>query len=208
MKLSKLSVNFLAGTAMVAGVVGATPAHAQASDPFLGQIALVGFTYCPRNWADANGQLLSISSNSALFALFGTTYGGNGTTTFALPDLRGRVPIHLGQGPGLSNYSQGQTGGVETTTMTVNQMPQHTHVGSIQTAGATASNSRRADGGAFGVTADDTYVRPGTPTTGSNMAAGTVVNANAGGSQPQTNIQPYLTMRYCVATAGVFPSRN
>lgn len=205
MKISKLGASLLAGAAIIAG---AAPAHAQASDQFLGQIALVGFTFCPRGWADANGQLLAISSNTALFSLYGTTYGGNGTTTFALPDLRGRVPIHLGQGPGLSNYIQGQSDGVETTTMTVNQMPQHTHVGSIQTAGATAANSRRADGAAFGVTADDTYVRPGTPTTGFNMAAGTVVNANAGGSQPQTNIQPYLAMRYCVATVGIFPSRN
>ncbi|TXC74438.1 phage tail protein [Sphingorhabdus soli] len=189
-------------------VAGAAPAHAQASDPFLGQLALVGFTFCPRGWADANGQLLAIASNTALFSLFGTTYGGDGRTTFALPDLRGRVPIHLGQGPGLSNYTQGQTGGVETTTMTVAQMPQHTHVASVQTAGPVMANHRRADGAAFGVTADNTYVRPGTPVASYDMAAGTVVNANAGSGQAQTNIPPYLTMRYCVATQGVFPSRN
>ena len=169
---------------------------------------MVGFTFCPRGWADANGQLLAIASNSALFSLFGTAYGGDGRTTFALPDLRGRVPIHLGQGPGLSNYTQGQSGGVETTTMTVGQMPQHTHVASVQTAGPVLANHRRADGAAFGVTTDNTYVRPGTPVTGYGMAAGTVVNANAGSSQPQTNIPPYLTMRYCVATQGIFPSRN
>ncbi|WP_236643651.1 phage tail protein [Flavisphingopyxis soli] len=169
---------------------------------------ITGANFCPRDWAEASGQLLSIASNSALFSLLGTTYGGNGTTTFALPDLRGRVANHVGQGPGLSNYALGQTGGVETTTMTVAQMPQHTHVASVQTAGPVLANHQQPDGAAFGVTLDKTYVRPGTPVAGYDMAAGTVVNANAGSGQAQTNIPPYLTMRTCIALYGIYPSRN
>src|SRR5215831_8639728 len=103
------------------------------SEPFLGMIILVGFTFPPRGWAFCQGQLLPISQNTALFSLLGTTYGGNGQTTFALPDLRGRVPVGFGQGPGLSNYTQGQVGGVENVTLAINQMPIHTHaLGSIQ----------------------------------------------------------------------------
>src|SRR5215475_4971153 len=97
------------------------------SEPFLGQIMLVPYNFAPRGWAFCNGQLLSISQNTALFSLLGTTYGGNGQTTFALPDLRGRVPLSSGQGPGLSNYNLGQSGGQETVTLTGNQMPAHQH---------------------------------------------------------------------------------
>jgi len=97
------------------------------SEPFLGEICWIGFNFAPRGWALCDGQLLSISQNDALFSLLGTTYGGDGRTTFGLPDLRGRSPIHVGQGPGLSNYQWGQKGGVETVTLTINQMPSHTH---------------------------------------------------------------------------------
>ena len=96
-------------------------------EPFLGQLMLVGFTFCPRGWANANGQLLEISTNTALFSLLGTTYGGNGRTTFGLPDLRGRVPVHVGTGPGLSAYRQGQRSGQETVTLTAAEMPAHRH---------------------------------------------------------------------------------
>jgi microcystin-dependent protein len=109
------------------------------SEPFIGMIILVGFNFAPRGWAVCNGQLLPISQNTALFSLLGTTYGGNGQTTFALPDLRGRVPNGMGQGPGLSNYTIGQVGGVEGVTLTVNQMPAHTHV---ITPGGLAATSR------------------------------------------------------------------
>src|SRR3954465_13916452 len=95
--------------------------------PFIGQISLFGGNFAPRGWAFCKGQLLAISQNTALFSILGTTYGGNGQTTFALPDLRGRVPIHFGQGPGLSSYALGETGGAETTTLTVNELPAHTH---------------------------------------------------------------------------------
>src|SRR5882672_4268310 len=98
------------------------PAFAQASDPFLGEIIMVGYNFCPRGWAEADGTLLSISQNTALFALFGTTFGGNGQTTFGLPDLRGRVPMHVGNGPGLPPASLGEQLGTPTTTLTVNQM--------------------------------------------------------------------------------------
>ena len=98
-----------------------------AQDPYIGEIRLVAFNFAPQGWALCNGQILPISQNQALFVLLGTTYGGNGVTTFALPDLRGRAPIHAGQGPGLSNYSLGQIGGTETNIMTVAQMPRHSH---------------------------------------------------------------------------------
>ena len=97
------------------------------SEPFLGQIILVPYNFAPRGWAFCNGQILPIAQNTALFSLLGTTYGGNGQTTFALPDLRGRVAISSGQGPGLSNYDLGQVGGTETETLTINQMPMHAH---------------------------------------------------------------------------------
>ena len=100
---------------------------AMAQEPLIGEIKLVGFTYCPRGWTDADGQLLSITDNAALFSLYGTTYGGDGRTTFALPDLRGRVPLHQGTGAGLSTYTMGQLGGAETVTLTTSQMPVHNH---------------------------------------------------------------------------------
>ena len=108
--------------------------NAQGTDPFLGQIAFVGFNFAPNGWAECNGQLLPISQNTALFALLGTQYGGNGTTNFALPDMRGRVVVHSGQGPLLSNYNQGETGGAESVTLTASQMPSHSHTVNAVTA--------------------------------------------------------------------------
>src|SRR3984893_4324338 len=115
------------------------------SEPFLGQIMLVGFNFAPQGWAFCNGQLLSISQNTALFSLLGTTYGGNGTTNFALPDLRGRAAVGFGQGPGLSNYDLGQSTGSEMVTLTVGQMPAHNHLVAANAATATASSPSGAD---------------------------------------------------------------
>lgn len=182
-----------------------TPAHA-GSDPFLGELMLVGYTFCPRGWTDASGQLLAISQFSALFSLYGTTYGGDGRTTFALPDLRGRVPTHTGTGPGLSNRVLGSRFGTETNTMTVNQMPSHTHTAGVRTANADADSTDPQS---------DSFARtPGTNTyadvapNGGFMANGTVQLQPAGGNQPINNMQPTLTLRYCVALQGIFPSRN
>ncbi|MBK8597105.1 MAG: phage tail protein [Holophagales bacterium] len=168
------------------------------ASPFLGQIGMFGFTFAPRGWAFCNGQILGIAQNSALFALVGTTYGGNGQTTFALPDLQSRVPVHFGQGPGLSPYVLGQQGGAENVTLLTTQIPAHTH----------ALN-------AFATTGAETVPANGVPanTQGSvnataNTAFAPAAIGNTGSSQPHTNIQPYLALNFSIALEGVFPSRN
>lgn len=168
------------------------------SEPFLGEIRMFGFNFAPRGWAFCNGQLLAIAQNTALFSLLGTTYGGNGQTTFALPNLQGRVPLHFGQGAGLSSYSLGQSAGTETVTLTQSQMPAHGHVVTANNGDATASrpaNRFPAGGGAYADSGDGTTMNP------------TVV-ATTGGSQPHNNIQPYLALNFCIALVGIFPSRN
>jgi microcystin-dependent protein len=171
-------------------------------DTFLGMIALFGFNFAPRGWALCNGQLLPIAQNTALFALLGTIYGGNGVTTFALPDLRGRVPIHFGQGTGLSNYSQGQAAGAETTTLLVANMPAHNH--SLNAVSDTGTTS--APAGAFlGNTGalDREYKTSGT---GVVMNSGAI--GNSGSGQPFNILQPYLVVSYCIALQGIFPPRD
>jgi microcystin-dependent protein len=170
------------------------------ADPFIGEIRTFGFNFAPRGWAMCNGQLLPINQNQALFALLGTTYGGNGQTTFALPDLQGRVGIHVGQGPGLSPYVLGQEAGTETVTLTQNQMPQHSHVVQANAAPATGS---RPGGAVLARTSDQIYASAGDGTTMNQAMIG-----NAGGSQPFGVLQPYLTLNFCIALQGIFPSRN
>ena len=178
------------------------------SQPFVGEIRMVGFNFNPRGWQLCNGQLLPISQYSALFALLGTTYGGNGTTTFALPNLQSRVPIHQGTGPGLSTYVIGGAGGVENVTLLNNQMPAHNHMVNCQTATGTvtapagnypAGNQVNRD---TGVAVDTTF---DPATTGTMNPA---VIGLAGGSQPHANLQPYLTVNFIIAIDGIFPSRN
>ena len=168
------------------------------AEPFLGQITLFAGNFAPRGWAFCAGQILSIAQNTALFSILGTTYGGNGQTTFALPDLRGRVPVGPGQGPGLSIVNLGQTGGTETTQLTVNQLPQHSHPAGATQAGA--SSTRPAGG---------------VPSAGGSYAAssdGSTLNPNfigpTGGGQPFDTRQPYLGVNYIIALEGIFPSRN
>jgi len=175
-------------------------------DPFLGSIMMFGGTFAPVGWAFCDGTLLSISQNSALFALLGTQYGGNGTTNFALPDLRGRVPIHFGQGPGLSNRVIGQASGTETEALNTNQMPAHSHSGGTS-AGATSQPATATDpaGRVFAVPLDggSSY---------SNAANGQLGGGASlpveGGSQAHSNLQPYTCISFCIATQGIFPSRN
>ncbi len=199
---------FLAASASVAALtMSAVPAHAGA-DPFIGEIMLAGFNYCPRGYANASGQLVAISTNQALFALLGTTYGGDGRTTFALPNLNGRVAVGQGQLYGGSSYQLGQVGGVESTTMSVAEMPIHTHVATVQTAGPVVADTGRSTGSSFAVAAGNTYVKGQAPVAGSPMNPGTVTNDAAGGSQAQENRMPYLALQYCIATQGIFPSRN
>ncbi|RIV85980.1 phage tail protein [Aurantiacibacter zhengii] len=185
--------------------MGSVPAVAQET-PFLGEIKMVGFTFCPRGYSDTNGQLLSIAQNSALFSLLGTTYGGDGRTTFALPNLQGRVPMHLGTGPGLTTRVQGQAFGSETNTLTVNQMPAHNHSPRMNVSRVNAI-SRNPINSFIARAATNTY-EEGSTLTGEQMAAGAISSQTMGGSQAVNNIQPSLVIRYCIALQGIFPSRN
>jgi len=170
------------------------------SNPFLGEVRLFGFGFAPQGWALCAGQILPINQNQALFALLGTTYGGNGTSTFALPDLRGRVPNNQGTGPGLSNYSIGQVGGTESETLGVQQMPAHTHAVQASTGDPTTS---QPGGKLLAAVGEGAYAAP----PGDATMAATMI-ASAGGGQPHNNLPPYLTMNWCIALQGIFPSRN
>ena len=172
-------------------------------------IIMFGGNFAPRGWALCNGQILSIAQNTALFSLLGTTFGGNGQTTFALPDLRGRTPVHTGQGPGLSSYSLGQVGGTESVTLLTNNLPAHTHSLNVNDAAANgntaSSNYLATSNGSF---AGD----PITVNTFSNAAPNAAMGAQAigatGNSVPINNIQPYLAVNYIIALEGIYPSRN
>ena len=164
------------------------------SEPFLSEIKLVSFNFAPKGWALCNGQLLPINQNQALFALLGTTYGGNGQTNFALPNLRGRVPIHMGNG-----HTQGEAAGSTAVTVNIQQLPTHLHP--LQ-----ATNNNGATGnptGAFLGSVNNMYGAASSLTT---MAAGSV--SSVGGSQPHNNMMPYLVLNFIIALQGIFPSRN
>ena len=171
-------------------------------NPYLGEIRIFAFNFAPKGWAMCNGQLLAISSNTALFSLLGTYYGGNGQTTFALPDLRGRVPIHQGQGQGLSPYSVGQNGGTESVTLTTQQMPQHNHMANV-VSGPQATAPRPSNAHPGNATSGSVY---STANPDSTFNQGFV--SSQGGSQPHNNVQPYLTVTFCIATQGIYPPRN
>ncbi len=169
------------------------------SEPFLAEIRIVGFNFAPRGWAFCDGQILPINQNQSLYSLLGTTYGGDGRTSFALPDLRGRSPIHVGSSNGTS-HSLGQKSGEETHTLSVAEIPQHTHsIASNQTLGTEAEPS-----GQFPARAADSIY--GSLANAQAMGSGTI--ANTGGSQAHENMQPYLALNFCIALQGLFPSRN
>jgi len=187
------------------------------SEPFIGQIQAFGFNFAPRGWALCDGQLLSISSNSALFSLLGTTYGGDGRNNFALPDLRGRVSIHQGTGPGLTTRKMGSKGGSEWVTLTEAQMPSHNHTGQATLSGKVKCNSGAGNadtpvGNSLAtISRTNQYSNAGANADmadGTVDASGNLTTSNAGGSQPHLNMQPYLTVNYCIALIGLFPSRN
>jgi microcystin-dependent protein len=171
-------------------------------EPFLGQITLVGFTFAPVGWAFCNGQLLAIDQNPALFQLIGTIYGGDGQTTFALPDLRSRIPLHQGQGNGTSNYTIGQIGGSENMTLTSGQVPSHTHQAQCFTGG---SNSGSPVNALWAQASNDQPFKSGTPGA-ANMAPGAI--GPAGGNQPHANLMAYQALNYIIALQGIFPSQN
>lgn len=170
------------------------------AQPYIGEIRMFGGNFAIADWAFCNGQLLPISGNETLFQLIGTTYGGDGQTTFGLPDLRGRIPIHMGQGPGLQNYDIGQNGGVEAVTLTQNQLPTHTHT-------PAASNTGGSDTPANNFWANSATGKPysAAPTT-IQMNPGTI--SPVGGSQPHDNMIPFQCVTYIISLFGIFPSPN
>ncbi len=170
-------------------------------DPYIGQIMMFGGNFAPRGWALCNGQLLSIAQNTALFSILGTTYGGNGQTTFGLPDLRGRAPIHWGQGPGLTNRALGESGGEETVTLSAAQMPAHSHVAHAASGGGSTASPQNAVWAAS--TARDNIYATAANTTLSPSAIGP-----AGGGQPHDNMPPYQAVSYIIALEGIYPPRD
>ncbi len=181
--------------------LSAPKAHAQ--EPFLGQMTYFAGNFAPRGWAFCNGQLLAVSQYSALYSLLGTTYGGDGRTTFALPDMRGRAAIHAGNGPGLSDRRLGANVGAETTTMTVQNMPSHNHTGVLKGT-ATAGNSDSVVGAALAM--GGSYA--GRASVDQTMAAGSVETQNTGGGQAMNNMQPSLVVNCIIALEGLYPSRS
>jgi len=172
-------------------------------EAYLAEIRGFAGNFAPRGWAYCNGQLLSIASNQALFSLIGTIYGGDGRTTFALPDLRGRAMIGPGQGPGLSDRRLGAKSGSETNTMTLTQLPNHTHNGSINTARAAANTSNPSGSSLAGTQIYENTTVPNTP-----MSAGSIQIENTGGNQPIDNMQPYLASNFIICVQGIYPSRS
>lgn len=173
------------------------------ADPFVAEIRIFPFNFAPRGWAWCDGQLLPLSQNTALFSLLGTTYGGNGKSNFALPDLQGRAPMHPGQGPGLSLHDLGETGGSETVTLLESEIPAHAHamrahdldLGELNAPAANRSLAKTANATAYVAAANLVSLAPQTL-------------SPAGGDQPHNNMQPYLTFYFCIALQGVFPPRT
>lgn len=170
--------------------------------PFIGEVRFVGFNFAPRGWAKCDGQLLSITSNEALFSILGTVYGGDGRTTFALPDMRGRTPVHPGTGPGLSNYRLGQKSGSEYTVLTTNQLPSHSHTAKGVSTSARSTNS--TDSAIARTRSNLKAYDNSTP----NIALNNTTVGQTGSSEQVNNMQPYNTMYCIIALVGIYPSRS
>ena len=192
-----------AATAAAAGLaaqaIAIKPAFAQANEPFLGEIAMVTFNFAPKGWALCNGQLLSIAQNVALFDLLGTTYGGDGVKTFALPNLQGRVPMHVGANASGIFHVLGESEGVETVKLTQAQMPKHGHV---LTASQNSATTKTPKANVLATETQNTYASATNLANMSSSAIGTT-----GGNAAHTNLQPYLTINFIIALQGVFPSQ-
>ncbi len=180
----------------------------------IGEIRMFAGNFAPRTWAFCEGQLLPISQNTALFSIIGTIYGGDGRTTMALPDLRGRVPIAPGNGPGLPSYREGQRGGASTNTLNITQLPSHNHIGAVKASSGNATQNAATNGASI-ATPGTGSGRSFTPTAGFNTAspditlnADSVVTGNTGGNQSINNLQPFLSIYYIICLQGIFPSRN
>ncbi len=190
---------------LTAGLTAAPTQSEAGVDPYLGDIMIVGFNFCPRNWARADGQILPIQQYQSLYSLLGTTYGGDGRTTFALPDLRGRVTVGVGTGSGLTPRSEGQKFGSETKVMTASQMPSHSH-----TVNANNQDGDKAGPGGkllaaapTGGTGNETIYSQAQP----NVTMEADMIANSGGSAPIATMDPFLSLTHCIALQGIFPSR-
>lgn len=171
------------------------------ADPFVAEIRILPFNFAPKGWSHCDGQLLPISQNTALFSLLGITYGGNGKSNFALPNLQGRAPMHPGQGPGLASHDLGETGGSETVTLLASEIPSHSHTlrassddGELRSPSSNRVLARSGSGSAYSTNSPDVP-----------MAFETITPSGAG--QPHNNMQPYLTCNFCIAMQGVFPPR-
>lgn len=197
LKIKKLVLTTLAAGTLL---TGANTVNA-GSEPFIGEVQWFAGNFAPRGWALCDGQLLSVASNSALFSILGTTYGGDGRTTFALPDVRGRVIIHQGQGPGLSNRYLGSKAGSESETLTANQMPAHSHT--LQASGG-AATAITPTGNVLASPGRTRLYDSGTANVNMDAAAITAT----GGSQAHNNMQPYTTLNCIIALQGIYPSRN
>ena len=172
------------------------------ADPFVAEIRIFPFNFAPKGWAFCDGQLMPLSQNTALFSLLGTTYGGDGKSTFALPNLQGRAPMHFGQGPGLSPHNFGETGGNGTVALSESELPAHSHAMMAQSSLATSKTPT-----------GNTLARPGkgqtyAPSSANVVAMASQALAPAGSQAPHNNMMPYLTFHFCIALQGVFPPRS
>ena len=199
----------LASAALIGAATITSVDLAAAQDQYLGEVRLFGFNYCPSGWLMAAGQTMNINQNTALFSLLGTYYGGNGVQTFALPNLQGRAPYGQGQGLGLPPYTIGEVFGTTSTTLTLTQMPAHTHPLTVQLNATNAADTQTSPSGNLLANGPRTYATTGSPAN-TPMAAGAVSGTlgPTGGNQPFSIQNPGLALTWCVATVGIYPSRN
>ena len=205
--MKHLAKIMLLAAAPAALVTGAAPASAGTS-AYVGEVSLTGYNFCPRGTLETAGQLLPIASNTALFSLLGTIYGGDGRTTFALPDLRGRRAIGDGSRPGGMTVRIGERGGRESIVLTQANLPVHSHSAELRGENAVLANSRNPHGGALALAGQNIYSNSNAPQASVKLATGSVFVNNAGGNTSFGNNDPFLGMRYCIATVGIYPSRS